>query len=153
MQAHTQPLAHKGFAVQEAVLVLRLWSNMMVNSNANGSKLVQHVAWLAPPLLQLLHAVLQVQEAYSMEYLGVLRRNAVTTSWLAFKLSAHPTLYQAVTGQPGDVALGATAAAALHQVRWFDDPDELKHCVFLCCEEGLGHVMLVASGHLPSSTA
>jgi hypothetical protein len=97
--------------------VLMLWSMLMVSNNASESRLVPPAAWMAPQLLRLLQAVLQVPAEYPMLKWGILRRNAISTCVLACTLSAHPALHEAVTGRPGDVVLGARAAAALRQVR------------------------------------
>lgn len=82
----------------------------------NSAHFVVHpAAWLAPPLLQLAHAVLQVPHS-DRRYLMQMVLAVVAASSPGFSLPAHPQLCALVTGGPGDAALGATAAAALRQV-------------------------------------
>jgi hypothetical protein len=106
--------------------VLMVWSMFMATCIARKINLVHPAAWLVPSLLQLVHVVQRVAASHaSPAAVGALRTDAVIVSAKAFTLSAHSTLYKAVTGQPGDVALGATAAEALRQVRaraQCDDP-------------------------------
>jgi hypothetical protein len=46
-----------------------------------------------------------------------MRMHAVKVASRSINVESHPALYEAVTGQPGDVALGAAVADALRQVR------------------------------------
>jgi hypothetical protein len=75
-------------------------------------------AWMASPLLRLAHQLLQVPPSPGRHrFTRPLMSNLLLTGTSMGTLSAHPVLQQAVTGRPGDVAIGAVAAEALRQVR------------------------------------
>jgi hypothetical protein len=79
---------------------------------------IHPATWVAPPLLQLAHQVLRVPSSpQRVNLMRCLLLNLMETGAASCSLSAHPVLHQAVTGRPGDVALGAVAAEALRQVR------------------------------------
>lgn len=95
--------------------LLRLWHVMLNTSRMfPDSPEVQPAAWLAAPLLQLAHAVMQVPAGSTWRMLA---NEFVHAAVIAFKLSAHPQLCKWVTGKPGDAVLGATVAEALREVR------------------------------------
>jgi hypothetical protein len=96
---------------------LGVWVALMAASQDYSSGMVVHPAvWLAPQLVQLAHLCLLAPLGKHSPTAALLDFTAVGAE-AGFTLPAHPALYEAVKGQPGDVALGATAAAALHQVR------------------------------------
>jgi hypothetical protein len=98
--------------------ILGHWSMLLTAaSQYSSSVLVQPAVWLAPPLLQLLHVCLQAPSVPYLPKRGVLLSVMGPVATMGYTLSAHPVLHQAVTGRPGDVALGAVAAQALRQVR------------------------------------
>jgi hypothetical protein len=99
-----------------AVPVLNIWALLMFMAHDHSASIAVHpVAWLAPPLLQLAHSLLQVPYSSRLSLMHVLN-SVVLTASPGFSLPAHPRLSAWVIGRPGDAALGATAAAALRQV-------------------------------------
>jgi hypothetical protein len=95
------------------------------SSSSSSSKLTLHPATLlTQPLVQLAHQVLKVMvvpphaEPSRSRFIDLLLCQTMCAGAAAGSLSAHPALYEAVKGRPGDVALGTAAAEALRQVRY-----------------------------------